>query len=303
MKITLKLFAVALCALGMSSCYDSFTSDFDYTSTYFAQQKPYVKLLETDSETLDLDAGVALGGVYGNSKTWTVDYTIDESLLTTHTEVTGLTLLPSSYYTVSDDSQMVVNTGEIVGRVTFYIDKAKFMNDPIGLEGTYALPLRITRSDADSVLDGMDYTIIRLTYLNQEHGYYWITGDDTETTTAGSVSTTSYREDDDEFVLNRRLQLTTLSENSWSVPYVGEYTSTGYTMKFTMGSDGSTVTVSAMDDSNITQISGSGTYNKSKTTFTMNYSYTDLDGNSHSVMDELLFSNVSNSDQRVEEWE
>lgn len=298
-KIKYLISALAAVLL-LSSCYEDYKYDYIYTGTYFAMQAPYVRLLESEDESLSLKAGVVLGGTYENDQTWRVNYEIDESLLSEYASDWDFKVLPTDYYTVSNDSQMVVSSGETTGIVTFEIDKAKFMGDDDAFAGKFVLPLRIVSSDMDVITEDKDYTIIRLNYYNQYHGQYWLTGEDKNTTAGTSVV---YKEADDEFVLNRREKLTTIGERELQIDYIGEYESEGHTMKITFSQDGLTAVISAMDGSNVTDVSGTGTYNSEDRVLTINYTYTATDGSSHSVRDELTFSNVDNDDLRVISWE
>lgn len=120
-----------------------------------------------------------------------VSYTMDQSLLNEETleamkgglsyisenvaSVSSLQMLPSSYYTISDDSKMIITPGEHMGTVTIKADSAKFLSDPLTLMANYALPFKIVKADADSVLnykydngDGTTtYCIDTLTFRNR----------------------------------------------------------------------------------------------------------------------------------------
>ena len=266
----------------------------------------YVKLLESaGSDVLKLDAGVVISGKYEQDKSWEVEYAIDESLFATHASKNGFKLLPSEYYTVTNESVMVVPKGEIVGRVTFNINKELFMKDALALESSttpYAIPLKIVKSQTDQVMEGKDYTIIKLSYFNKYHGNYYLTG--TDTSADGTV--TVYKKDEDEFVKNNRVELRTIGERELSVPYVGlHYNMANYSMKFTVSEDGNTLAVSPLAGSKVTDISGTGTITYSGKDVTMNvsYRYKDVVGVEHTVEDVLYFSNVSNNDLRVSAWE
>ncbi|MFR9499756.1 MAG: DUF1735 domain-containing protein [Rikenellaceae bacterium] len=303
MKIQFKIqrFVFAFVAMILlSSCYDDYKNDYVKTTTYFSMQSPYVRLLEDDSDILSLKAGVGLGGKYENDKSWTVDYQIDESLLAEYASDKGFKVLPKDFYTVTNDSKMVVAAGEITGIVTFKIDKEKFMNSEDAIAGNYVLPLRIVSSDMDEILEGKDYTIIRLNYYNQYHGQYWLTGEDKNIDDGTSVI---YKEADDEFVLNRREKLTTLGPKELLIEYVGEYESVGSQMKITFSEDGTKATISPVDGATITDVNGTGTYDADNRVLSIDYTYTSIVGVSHSVSDELTFSNVDNEDLRVVSWE
>lgn len=294
----------------LTSCYEGYKNDNENIYIGFSMQRAYIPLLEaSDDDVLSLDAGVVVSGKYEQDVKWSVSYEIDESLLSDASVLEDATLeeqykdafeiLPSSYYTVSDDSTIIIPKGDILGKITFSIDKEKFMSDPKALSGRYVLPLRATACDDPATIpDEYSFAVLALTYINKCHGEYYLQGTDTREDGNEIV----YSEADDELVNNKIISLVTTGQNTVEVDYVGRYDSTGNTMTFTINDDNS-VDISPAEGSSIADVSGSGTFDPTDNSFTYSYNYVDPDGLSHSVTDKLTFIKVLNDDQRVVDWE
>lgn len=296
MKIAIKLIYAVITIFMISSCYEDYKFDNVYTSTYFARQKPIRTLVETpNSDELTFKFASVLSGVYTNNKEWLMEYEIDKSLL----EETNFELLPESYYTLSNESQMVIPSGEYLGEIKVSIDKDKMLNDPKGISGGYALPVKIVASETDSILTGKEYSIIALKAFNQWHGYYWAMGKDTKYDSAGNeVDVVEYKADDDEFTRNLRFLLTTYTKNEVFVPYNGRFNDANRSMLFEIKEDGKVI-VKGSGQGSFTNISGEGSYNPETKTIDVKYQYTTDEGFTHKVEDQLIFSNLNLS---IEEW-
>lgn len=296
-------------AVSMTSCYDDYKKDHENMYVGFTMQRPYIPLVESDKDVLSLDAGVVITGRYEQDKKWSVDYQIDESLLgdakvlsdaaNESKYAAAFELLPADYYTVSNESEIVIPVGDILGRVTFSIDKAKFMNDPKALAGKYVLPLSVSKCDAPAeILEEKSFAVLALTYLNKYHGEYWVMGKDVREDGNEVV----YIKDADEMVKNKVISLKTTGMNTVKASYVGRFDSAGNTMTITVNDD-NTLSIAPAEGSNIAVVSGSGTFNAEDREFSLNYTYTDSEGMSHTVTDTLVFIKVLNADQRVVDWE
>jgi hypothetical protein len=156
-----------------------------------------------------------VGGLYQNKSSWTVGYTVDNSLaakLATSTNDT-LKLLPAAYYTLSPANQFVIPKDKFTGEVTVQLTEA-FLDDPQAFKTHYVLPLRITSSSADSVLSGKanapgadrriagawsvapkDFTVFGIKFINKYHGKYLHRGKSVINDGAGNpVDTIIYRQ-------------------------------------------------------------------------------------------------------------
>jgi len=196
-----KILFLLFVSLVLNACYDDYVKDYDYDGIYFPYQIDVRTLVV--GEGMKIQFGVALGGVSDNVKDRIVDYQIDNSLIsaqtlasmkaaatyikTASTPVTELKLLPVNYYQLSDNSRFVIKAGQHSGTVTLKADSAKFLADASTLIPTYALPLRITTADADTVLLSKNYAVIGLKYENMLFGNYWHGGVMVEKDAAGAV--------------------------------------------------------------------------------------------------------------------
>ncbi len=183
-----KIFIFLLLSIAAVSCYDSYILDFDYSSIYF----PYQIDIRTFvvGEGMKVKVGTELGGVRENTFDRNVNYILDNSLITPailaqmkgssstyikipSTPVAALLPLPGSYYTISDNSTIVIKKGQHTGTVTVKPDSATFLADPATAVATYVLPFSITYADADSILPLKKYAIIGFRYENMLFGNYW----------------------------------------------------------------------------------------------------------------------------------
>jgi hypothetical protein len=176
--------------------------DHDYTTVYFPYQYPIRTLVlgeDIFDNTLDnahkFKVMATLGGAYENKENVTIDLVVDNSLcdqlIYGAEDSTAVLALPANYYVLPDNKQIVIQAGEFTGGIEVQLTDA-FFNDPLAIERTYVLPLRMTSvSNADSILQGKselenpdrritgdwatvpkDYTLYAVKYINQWHGNY-----------------------------------------------------------------------------------------------------------------------------------
>jgi hypothetical protein len=278
----------------LSSCYDDYKLDFDYTATYFALQSPLRTLIVQDGkDELSMEVGVVLAGVYENKANEVVNFEVRPTLLANYPQ---LTLLPADYYTISNPNQMDIPKDQILGKVTITLNE-KFINDPKAHLLNYALPLKITGTTLDSILAGKDSTIIAIKYQNKYYGAYWVKGVDHTLNTTGQIAS-SFKYSNADLVKNTNKLITTLAKDSCSVPYIGADLTGANKLKLQIKTDGSvTIIPGVLKD--MTNISGTGQYDKTKKVFTLDYSYTKT-GVQHHVLDTLYHFD---SPLKVEKWQ
>jgi len=289
---------IFLAAILIGGCeqYEDYKVDYKFSSFYFPYQKPLRTVVM--GKGMDFEVGVVLGGRRDNQQKETVQYEIDTTLL----DGTGLEPLPEDYYTLSNESQMVIPSGSINGRVTVELDSALFVDDTTSHEVTYALPFKITEASVDSVLRGdynestgsyevgpKDYTIVAIKYINSYHGTYYHKGieyvydaDD------NPVDTNVFSFPN--LINNFTWDLNTAGPNQLITTGIGGNHSGNYAMKLLL--DGGNVRIENVDDSQseITSVvGGSSSYDPEKQEFYLDYSYTDSDGMRHEAMDTLVF--------------
>jgi hypothetical protein len=303
--------------------------DFDYNAVYFPVQYPVRSLVlgkdridNSMDKELKFLIGVAIGGMYENKKSWTVDYVVDETLINNLINADGDTLkaLPAEYYTLSPGNQVTIPAGKFSGFIEVQLDE-RFLDDPRSSTSSYVIPLRITNSDADSVLFGKpltnspnrhiaadwdpnagpkDYVLYGINYINPYHGFYLHRGVDKKYEPADNlISEVVYHEKYVE--KDQVVNLLTLNVQSSLALFVGNITSgkNGKSgMELVFNEDGDIV-VKKYPNSTYT-VSGSGSFiidggawgGAKHNAIYLNYHYLDPDGiNRHEVFDTLVFRN------------
>lgn len=164
-----KLIFLLTVILSLTSCqkYEDFIEDYDYSTTYFAYQRP-IRTVFSDDPSIEI--GVVLGGKRENKIDERVTFQIEPEMLQNVDYVGNnqFKLLPEDYYSLSDNHTIIIPKGKFLGTIKLTLNKEKFLTDPLAVENTYALPIRITESSTDQILKGdveagieaKDYTII-----------------------------------------------------------------------------------------------------------------------------------------------
>lgn len=192
--------------------------DYKYTTVYFAYQSPVRTLVlgeDIYDNTLDnqhkCKIMATMGGVYENKKDIALNVVLD-TMLTQRLKFetpTGddVIAMPSNYYSLSKNSQIVIPSGSVQGGVEVQLTDA-FFQDPRSIKNTFVIPLRITSvSGADSILRGKsdlpspdrrkagdwtiapkDYILYAVKYVNPYHGSYLRRGVDVVQGTNGNTT-------------------------------------------------------------------------------------------------------------------
>lgn len=192
--------------------------DFDYTAVYFAYQTPVRTIVlgeDIYDTTLDNEYKckilATMGGVYENKNNVEISFRVDNSLCDnlTFDGTNNIVPMPSNYYSLSSDNQMVIKKGEIMGGVVVQLTDA-FFADPLALQNTYVIPLVMTGvKNADKILTGSalvdhpnraiaddwdevpkDYILYAVKYINPYHATYLRRGKDVIT---GEINKTVVR--------------------------------------------------------------------------------------------------------------
>lgn len=308
-----KWIIISLCVAFFFSCekYEDFTSDFDYTSVYFAYQNPVRTVY---ANNLEIEVGVVLGGKRMNDKDETVAYRIAPELLTNKSIVgnNNFIMLPTDYFTLSSPDQFIIPKGEFLGKTKLVLNADKFLNDPLATSNTYAVPLLITTTSLDSIIVGennatrKDYSIVVIKYVHNLHGVYYHRGQRTkyDKNTDSLIDVYRYvtEEQEEEFIQNIVWDMFTVDNQTLRTNGVGEKTTSSdgkYAMEITVDSDNNvsiTNTSQSLID-NIVDLGGS-IYNSSKKAFYLNYEY--VDDNHRYVMKDTLY--FRNNNLKLELW-
>ncbi len=208
-----------------------------------------------------------------------------------------LKLLPADYYTLSDDSKIVIEKGQHSGTVTVIPDSAAFLSDPATLMATYVLPLRLIGTDAagDSILSTKDFAVIGLKYENMLFGNYWHGGVTVEKDPAGNVVNTTTYYTTIPSAEAQVWRLKTVEPFALTIDGVSDISSSNVPeMKITL--NGGDIQVSAMPGATFNvEPNGTSVFNQSKLLqdrrLFLNYKYVNGSGNTCYATDTLTFRN------------
>lgn len=310
----------------MTSCYEDFIKDYDQSTIYCAFQYDLRTFVLGEGQKFDFTVGLA--GVMSNDKDRSVTVEIDDNLVTgsipsvlglsdyapftaykgmtdkvdfgtlsqsyVTNEVkalgtTALLPLPASYYTISGLDGMTIKSGAHTASATITATD-DFVADPKAMAPWYAIGLRIKSADADRVPAEKSFEVIAVKFENQYYGN-WYHGGRTvviNDATGAIVSEEKYplvlpQEDSKVYTLK------TVAANAVVTNKIG---SKSGVMKLTF--DGEDVTVSCEDGSR-KLISGACYTNGAKLlqdrVIYLDYSYSNGDGTTTFVKDELSFRN------------
>ncbi len=309
-----------IASLGLVSChnFDTDFPDFDYTTGYFPYQFPVRTLILGDyifdnenDNAHKFVISAAMGGVYSNSKNRVLNIQVDESLCKNVGFSGGgaIKALPSSYYELSNASQITIPSGSVNGGIDVQLKDA-FFSDPDAIKNTYVVPVRlVSTNDLDSILVGStttanadirfesqwsvapkNFTMFGIKFINEWHGNYFHYG---SSTTNGVAD--AYKEVYVEY--NDVYKLITSGRNQCSLTTLLESSSWSKTVTLLFNFSGDNCTITAPEGASYT-VSGTGTWNKAqdgydsfgnKTRNVLRYSYTVKEGsNTYSANDNLV---------------
>jgi hypothetical protein len=279
------LIILFLSALGACENQQNEFPDFDYNAVYFPVQFPVRTLsLGTDDIDNSLDKelkfhiGVSIGGMYENREDWTVSYEVDESL----SENLGndVQALPSSYYTLDPLNEVIIPAGSFSGLILVQLTE-EFLSDTLSTGNHYVIPLKITGTNADSILTGVpavpdpdrrvisdwnasapskDFTLYMVKYVNEYHGNYLRRGVDYGQDAFGNITdTVVYRAkyiEQDEVVT-----LTTRGRSVVHTNFTGSSTGDEYSVRIIVDPSSGEVTVDNVEGARYrVTLPGTGSY-------------------------------------------
>lgn len=296
---TFKLLIIVLSGIFLSSCYDDYVSDFDYSTVGFAITKPYRTVIA--DRNMEVRVGVSIGGKRAvDVKDWAT-FVID-----TLAVPSGKLLLPSAYYTLSDPNTMRVQKSNLpVADVAIQFTDA-FYADPATITGKYVLPLKITDSSLDSIYQPQ--TVVCFKYINTFHGTYYVKGKlyELDGPQGNVVSTTIYENSD--LIKNITRDVATVNRYTGIRPGLANYNAVS-TEKVQL----KIVPTNAADKTYSIEVSTApggveltnctGTYygNKEKPEMVLNYSFV-KGGKNYKVEETLILRQDPLYDLRIETW-
>ena len=203
--------AIAFSLLACENQENNF-DDFGSTSVYFPFQTPARTLIRgkydlgfNDNDNNGrFEIGVVMSGVYNNDIDRRVHFELAPELIDAAAlgvDTVNVKILPTSYYTIEQESPVTIPSGSTNGRIPVQLSDA-FFDDPLSFaefeEVHYVIPLRITDYEQlDSLLTGVplvdnpikirdedwdplpkDYTLFGIKFMNKYEGIYLRRGED-----------------------------------------------------------------------------------------------------------------------------
>jgi hypothetical protein len=203
--------------------------------------------------------------------------------------------MPTGYYTLSDNAKMVIKKNEYTGVITVKPDSAKFLSNPATINAVYALGMRITSADADTIIALKDYAVVAFKYENMLYGNYWHGGVTIEKDQAGAVVNKTEYYTTIPSPEAKIWQLSTVAPFELTTNGVSDVSSSSNPeMKITLS--GGNVTISSVSGAKYQVLpDGASTYNQAKLLQNrrvyLNYKYQNENNNWCYAKDTLTFRN------------
>lgn len=315
-----KILFFTLGLFSLTSCYEDYVKDYDYTSVYFAKQHNVRTVVV--GEKMSIEVGVQLSGVIKNDKNRDISYRINNDLVTAEGAIIGfqehrdqyvkdffskngvteLTPMPEDWYKCANEAVITIPKGDHLGRMKVEFDAEKLLNAPKDTRlPYYILPLEITgASDVDKIMEEKSTTLIGIRYDNMLFGNYWhggvsvVKGPDGRVLSQNMYYTTIPQPEP------RVYTLETVGVNSLETNKIADKDGS---IKITLNDD-KTITVSKSSKSSIDVIDEGSSFNNSKLLqerkIFLKYRYDNGDGTTTYVNDTLTFRNRMRDG--VNEW-
>jgi len=212
---------------------------------------------------------------------------------------TKFTLLPESYYTLSDNNTMKVRDEAIaVADIDITFTDA-FYADPLSASLHYALPFQIVASSCDSIYMKKSTSIVAIKYVSTYAGTYYVQGKVDKLDASGAIEeTVTYNKTN--LSANITRDLSTINRNTLIKKGVANLPTSTTNEKVSLTINGTDVVV-ATAENGIEITDGSGTYDESDNSMTIQYKYV-KDGVTYSVNETLTRRQDILKDLRYEEW-
>ena len=298
--------------LSLTSCYEDYVKDYDWTGVYFAKQHNVRTLVV--GEKMSIEVGVQLSGVLENETNREIGYRINDDLVNTENAINGfqnhqdafvkdfftdagvteITPMPGDWYSCTNERVITIPKGEHLGRMKIEFDREKFLNAPKDTKlPYYVLPLEITDApNVDKIVEGKSTTLIGIRYENMLFGNYWHGGVTVvKDNSDGSIEDympyyTSIPQPEANICVLKTVGVSSLETNK-----IGNREGS---IRITLNED-KTVTVSSASGSPYEIVDMGSKFNDSKLLqerkLFLNYKYDNGDGTTYEVTDTLTFRN------------
>lgn len=306
-----KILFFTLGLFSLTSCYEDYVSDYDWTGVYFAKQHNVRTLVV--GEKMSIEVGVQLSGVLKNETDREISYRINNELVGaedaiigfqnhqdayvkdffTETGVTEITPMPADWYSCANEAVITIPKGEHLGRMKVEFDAEKLLSAPKDTKlPYYVLPLEITDApNVDKIVEGKSTTLIGIRYENTLFGNYWHGGVSEVKDPEGTIIHVNPYYTTIPQAEQRVYVLKTVGPNSLETNKIGPDEGS---IKITLNED-KTVTVSKSSTSSVDVIDEGSKYNDSKLLqdrkIFLKYRYDNGDGTTTHVTDTLTFRN------------
>jgi hypothetical protein len=244
--------------------------DYKTQNVYFAYQYPVRTITLGDDAYVNTDLDNAkkcqiyatLGGVYESRSDVEVQIAVDKSLLKNGMLFGAgkdeILAMPDTYFSLASN-KIIIPKGSLAGGVDVQLTDA-FFADPKSIKNTYVIPLAISQGDASQLpaLNGKNYVLYAIKYINPWHGNYLRRGKDeiSGNTTRTVVRHAQYVENDEVNKLTTR----SLSEIEFPVVFKDkENNNVNVKMLLRFGNDGKCTIASASENYSAT---GTGSFIK-----------------------------------------
>jgi hypothetical protein len=216
-------------------------------------------------------------------------------------DVDTLKPMPTDYFTISDNSKMVIKSGTHMGSVVIKADSARFLKDAATLRPGYAIPFYITSADADSIHRAKRAAVVALKYENMLFGNYWHGGVTTVKDASGKVVKTVKYYTTIPSPETKIFKLKTVAPDALVTNMVSDQEGA---FKITL--DGNNVIIGKADGSALdVKPDGASTFNRAKLLqdrkLYLSYKYENEDGTTSYAQDTLTFRNRIRDG--VNEWQ
>jgi hypothetical protein len=296
---TKKAYLLLLTGILLTACYEDYIGNYAYSTAGFAIEKP-LRTVIADRD-MEIRIGVSIGGKRTVDLNDWATFKIDPDSVPD-----GKTLLPQSYYILSDPATMRVRKSNLpvadVG-VKFTDD---FYSDPDAISGQYVLPFTITETSLDSIV--RPTTVVCFKYISAFHGVYYVKGKLFELDAPGGniVNTITYSESD--LVRNITRNLSTLDRHTVVRSGLANYTVIpAEKVQLKIIPDGNPAKTYALEvgaaPGGVTITEGSGAYygNKANPEIELRYAF-QKGGKNYRVEETLILRQDPLYDLRVEYW-
>ena len=283
--------------------YEGNIYDYKYSAVYFGTQKPLRTLVARESsDKLNFKLGVVLSGVRENKTDQWSTFEIAPDLLTSVEGAGVFTLMPADWYSFSvAENKIVIPKGKFMGDFTISIDKAKMGADPLALNKTYAIPVRLLDTSVDSILSTKNYTVLVVKYISENSGTYYVRGSQSEydLVLQDTIAGTTQKYYVADWSKNKTRVFSTLSLTDCDMAGMGFNASEK--LKVVFGADKAVTLTTSSANVAVTVIDLGSSYNALTGEYHFIYTYF-KNSKTYKVDEYLKLRNDPENDLRFEEW-